>query len=231
VLADYTELAKRGIQCGAGVALNGRNIFETPAELYGNNILRDCSIGAYTTVNVGTSMRATSIGRFCSIGDNCAFGPGRHPTNWLTTHGFPYGKALAQGRDADVAKLGFDFVKPIEFGHDVWAGSRSCVMEGVRIQHGAIVALGAVVTKDVPPYAIVAGVPARVVKYRFPEKTIARLLAFRWWQFDLPAAADAGLAISWNDPERALDQLEEARLAYKLPLIGNRAIAVNGAPA
>jgi len=127
-----------------------------------------------------------------------------------------------------MAKSGFSIYKPVEIGHDVWVGSRSCIMGGVRVQHGSIVAFGAIVTKDVPPYAVVAGSPARVIKYRFHEKLIERLLAFKWWQFDLPEAIKAGLSISWKEPERALDQLEEARLAYKLPLIGSRAIAVNG---
>jgi hypothetical protein len=128
-----------------------------------------------------------------------------------------------------MAQHGFSFIEPIEFGHDVWVGSKSCVMGGVRVQHGAIIAFGAVVTKDVPPYAVVGGSPARVLKYRFSEKLIERLLAFRWWQFDLPAAMKTGLSVSWHDPERALDELEAARLAYKLPQIGNRAIAVNSA--
>lgn len=227
-MADYTDLEKRGISIGPNVRLAGRNIFETPSRLFGGNYVIDSSLGAHSSLNGGTIMISTNVGRFCSIGESCAINPGRHPVNWLTTHAFPYDE-IKYSDPADLARRGFIFIEPVEIGHDVWVGTRACVMGGVKVQHGAIIGFGAVVTKDVPPYAIVGGSPARVLKYRFPEKIIERLLAFRWWQFDLPEAMKAGLKITWHEPERALDELEAARLAYKLPLIGNRAIAVNGA--
>jgi hypothetical protein len=71
----------------------------------------------------------------------------------------------------------------ITIGSDVWLGTRAVVMSGVTVQHGAVVAAGAVVTRDVPPYAIVGGVPARVIRYRFDERTIRALLAIAWWEW------------------------------------------------
>ena len=73
---------------------------------------------------------------------------------------------------------------PIRIGSDVWIGSHVIVMGGVTIGDGAVVAAGSIVTKDVPPFAIVGGVPAKIIKFRFPSETIKRLLEIRWW--DLP---------------------------------------------
>jgi len=68
-------------------------------------------------------------------------------------------------------------------GHDVWIGDNSVIMSGLTIGTGAVIGAGAVVTKDVPPYAIVAGIPGRILRYRFDERTIDRLLASRWWEY------------------------------------------------
>ena len=89
-------------------------------------------------------------------------------------------------------------------------------MGGVTIGDGAIVAYGAVVTKDVPPYAIVGGTPAKVIRYRFPDELIAELLAFGWWQYDVLGASKAGLAIDWTKPADALAVLREAEAAGRL---------------
>jgi len=222
-VADFSDLTRRGIACDASVVLSGRNVFEIPVRLFGGT-LAGTSIGAYSTVAKGAVIRAAGIGRYCSIGDDCIIGPAQHPVDWLSTTSFPYiDNAFGLGLNT----LDFPVIQPLQIGNDVWVGARVCIMGGIKVQHGAIVAMGAVVTKDVPPYAIVGGTPAKVIKYRFSEKLIERLLTYKWWQYDLPAAAKAGTQIAWNDPERALDQIEEARLAYKVPVIANRAVTTN----
>jgi virginiamycin A acetyltransferase len=107
---------------------------------------------------------------------------------------------------------------PIEVGDDVWLGQDAVVLSGVRIGHGAIVGTKAVVTKDVPPYAIVAGNPARVVKMRFDNQTVARLLELAWWDWSHERIqralihgalinGDVAAFLEWADNENSLSQL------------------------
>ncbi|MBR3191286.1 MAG: CatB-related O-acetyltransferase [Bosea sp.] len=104
---------------------------------------------------------------------------GNHRTEWATTYPFPALPGLwpeAVGLDGSHVSRGDTVI-----GHDVWLGSQALILSGVTIGHGAVVAARAVVAKDVPPYAIVAGNPARVVRYRMSEERIAALLRSQWW--------------------------------------------------
>lgn len=78
----------------------------------------------------------------------------------------------------------YDEFKEIYIGNDVWIGQRAMVMGGVRIGNGAVVGAGAVVTKDVPPYTIVGGVPAKIIRYRFSDKVVKKLQSSKWWDYD-----------------------------------------------
>lgn len=120
------------------------------------------------------------IGRFCQIAHGMTFitSSANHPMGGLSTFPFAvFNPATMGAYRAETAAHGDTVV-----GNDVWLGFESVVMPGVRIGHGAIVAARAVVTRDVPDYAIVAGNPGRVVRLRFPDKTIDRLLELRWWE-------------------------------------------------
>jgi virginiamycin A acetyltransferase len=141
-------------------------------------------IGAYTygrpKVRFAVSGSNLSIGRYCSIADGVEIMlGGNHRTEWVTTYPFPALPRLwpeSVGLDGSHVSRG-----DIVIGHDVWLGSQSLILSGVTIGHGAVVAARAVVTKNVPPYAIVAGNPARVVRYRMSEERIAALLRSEWW--------------------------------------------------
>lgn len=122
------------------------------------------------------------IGKFCSIATDVRFlmNGGNHPTNWLTTYPFP---AFGQGWEA-ATPAAWPTKGDTVVGHDVWFGYGAMIMPGVTIGNGAIIASGAVVTKDVPAYAVVGGNPAKVIRTRFDDATVARLEAVAWWDWD-----------------------------------------------
>lgn len=126
------------------------------------------------------------IGDYCAIANGTMFNPSGHPTNWLSVHPFQYREKCDPRLYGNMINKNAVYYneqpKSIEIGNDVWIGERSVIMGGVKIGDGAIVALGAVVTKDVPPYAIVGGVPAKVLKYRFSKEIIDELLEIKWWE-------------------------------------------------
>jgi virginiamycin A acetyltransferase len=130
------------------------------------------------------------IGRFCALAAGCAFimNGANHRTDGPSTFPFP----IFGGEWGDHAEL---LETPTRgdtvVGNDVWIGFRALVMPGVAIGHGAIVGAGSVVTRDVPPYAVVTGNPARVRRMRYPEEDIARLLALAWWDWPIEAITRA----------------------------------------
>jgi virginiamycin A acetyltransferase len=122
------------------------------------------------------------IGRFCSIAAEVRFimNGGNHAIDWLTTYPFPiFGHGWEVAEPAEWPNRGDTVV-----GSDVWLGYGATVMPGISIGDGAIVATGALVTRDVPPYAIVGGNPAALIRFRFDEPTRERLLRVRWWDWD-----------------------------------------------
>ena len=142
------------------------------------------NIGRYSSIGSKSEVYDTKIGNYSVIAKDCVLGIGIHPTHLLTPHSIFYKDRPWGFHPEWKANIEFDECKPIIVGHDVWIGSRSIIFEGVTIGDGAIVAAGAVVTKDVPPFAIVGGVPAKIIKYRFSPEIISRLLEIKWW--DLP---------------------------------------------
>ncbi|MBA6116659.1 CatB-related O-acetyltransferase [Pseudomonas putida] len=137
------------------------------------------SIGAHTYIRSHSRLSlVSSIGRFCSIGSGCVIGQEKntHPSNWVSSHPFQYeNNHLTYRPDQSFATI----------GHDVWMGEGATILEGVKVGTGAIVGTRALVTRDVPPYAIVGGNPAKIIRYRHPEGVISRLLDSRWWELDM----------------------------------------------
>ena len=136
----------------------------------GVEIGHDVRIGDSSYVNNGSVICTADIGKFCSIGYYCHIGAQQHALDGLSTSPALLGLGVA---DVAAARV---FV-----GNDVWVGTHAVIIPAVSIGDGAVIGAGAVVTRDVPPYGIAVGVPARTIRYRFPQPVIDRLLESEWW--------------------------------------------------
>ncbi|HBX22977.1 MAG TPA: capsular biosynthesis protein [Desulfotomaculum sp.] len=137
-------------------------------------------IDDYTYVSRGTLIASGTIGKYCSIGYNCQIGIFEHPTNLISTSPYIYRhRSISNAVKPDWSSDDINNLPVI--GNDVWIGSNAIVMQGVKIGDGAIIAAGAVVTKDVEPFSIVGGVPAKIIRKRFPDNVIRLFLNFKWW--------------------------------------------------
>jgi len=143
--------------------------------------LHNVSVGKYSRIGANCQVTNAEIGNFTAIGKDTVITVGQHPTNYLTSHSIFYKKGNWGWHDDWIAPIDFKSDKRVIIGNDVWIGRQCIILDGVKIGDGAVVATGAVVTKDVPPYAIVGGVPAKVIKYKFPQEEIDRLEEIQWW--------------------------------------------------
>ena|ERR1039457_4018504 len=140
-------------------------------------VASNVTIGNYSQINPGTMIGSGEIGKFCSIAPGCLIGMPEHPVNYISTSPHTYD----QGNLFDITTCWESITSPPRIGNDVWIGGNAVIMQGVTVSDGAIIAAGAVVTKDVPPYAVVGGVPAKIIRYRFSDEAISYLLDWRWW--------------------------------------------------
>jgi len=153
--------------------------------LYENVSLHGVALGDFTYIASGTQISRTIIGKFCSIGPDCKIGLGKHPSrDFVSTHPIFF-STLKQTQMTFADKNYFDEFENIEIGNDVWIGANVIVVDGIKIGDGVIVAAGSVVTKDIPAYAIVGGIPAKIIRYRFEKDEIDKLLKLRWWDMDI----------------------------------------------
>jgi len=145
----------------------------------------ESTIGDYTYDDGDVSIFYSEIGKFCSLANRVRINPGNHPQDMVTQHHLTY-RRKQFGLDTRDDEAFFDWRRshPCVIGHDVWIGHAAVVLPGVRIGTGAVIGAAAVVTRDVEPYQVVVGVPARPVRRRFPEDVIHRILKSEWWNWD-----------------------------------------------
>ena len=135
-------------------------------------------LGNYNYIGDGVFIREAKIGSYCSIAANVAIGPNEHNYHYLSTRSLVL-EPKAQN---------YYTSKKVSVGNDVWIGMNAIVLRGVKVGNGAVIAAGSVVTKDVPDFSIVAGVPARLIKMRFSEEVIKKINKTQWWNHDVKEA-------------------------------------------
>ncbi len=169
-------------------------------------------VGAFSYFMGGVVDYCASIGRYCSIAGGVRIGEPDHPVDWMSTSPFQYdGQRFGWHPSADDCSTrvpgsgpGESFRKgPVVIGNDVWIGADAVILRGVKIHDGAVVAAGAVVTRDVAPYSIVGGVPAREIGRRFDDEVTSDLLDLAWWRFS-PNQLDG---IAFDDVHAAVKEL------------------------
>lgn len=168
-----------------GVCIDAQSLINERTHLLSNCMINNSVIGSYTYIGKNSIVQNTTIGKFCSIANDVCIGLGKHPIQHFSTSTLFYRIKNTLKIDLIDSDLVFNEYENINIGHDVWIGSKAIIMDGVSIGHGAIIAANSVVTKDVPPYTIVGGVPAKIIKHRFDENKIKTLLEIKWWDDDL----------------------------------------------
>lgn len=190
---------------------------------------RKLSIGAYTDIVSGTELQnVASIGRYCSIARDVTIGQNRksHPLDWLSSHSALAGLRHSVGGLPPTQEP----VKQTVIGHDVWIGMDVLILEGITIGTGAVIGAQSLITKDVPPYAIVVGSPARVQRYRFEPHIIEGLLASQWWNLTPHQLVELPI----EDPARLLETLNGVVVPDSHPgkvVVRNKPFSVEHYPA
>lgn len=143
--------------------------------------IKKSTVGRYTYIGNNTDVECADIGNFCSIADHCRIGMGSHTLSFLSTSPIFSERINGTGEQWITKDVQGTKRKRTIVGNDVWIGSHVLINSGVTVGDGAVIGAGAVVVKDVPAYAVVGGVPAKVIKYRYSEDIIKRLLKIKWW--------------------------------------------------
>ncbi len=146
------------------------------------NLLLGVNLGERSYTGPWNMIFHAEIGRFCSISYGVTIGPPDHALDRISTHPFLYDAKFGI-MEEDGAIRNEKFARPCKIGHDVWIGANATVLRGVEVGNGAVIGANSMVNKDVPPYAIVGGTPARIIRYRFSPEIIAELERIRWWEW------------------------------------------------
>ena len=171
----------RGVRFSPSTYLNLRTSFEGNNVIGKKTTISNSCIGKGSYIGQNSNLANCEIGRFWSIASDVSIIVGTHPTNFVSTSPAFFSLRKQNGKTYVGQQLFEEVQTKTIIGNDVWIGEGVRIMGGVKIGDGAIIGARALVVKDVPPYAIVGGVPAKIIRYRFDESTIKELEWFQWW--------------------------------------------------
>jgi acetyltransferase-like isoleucine patch superfamily enzyme len=174
------------------------------AKIYPPYHLIKIHLGAYSYISQNAKCHDVSIGKFCSIGPNFIAGIGMHPTNGLSTAPMFYSSTNLSNGITLCNESKFEEHAPVFIGNDVFIGANVVILDGIKIGNGAIIGAGSIVTKDVPDYAIVGGIPAKHIKFRFTPNQIEALKKIKWWDFEEEELKQ--VEIHFNDVDNFIKQ-------------------------
>ena len=207
----YQDTCIRNSRIGDGAVISDRAVILFSEIGDKVEIGRDCSV-IYSSLGFGSylgkssMMKFTRVGKFCNLSWQLSIGGSNHNYRaacmytdswWKKTLGV--GESLVPVEEEEYTQI----------GSDVWLGSKANIVRGVKIGDGAVIGANSLVLEDIPPYAIAVGTPAKVIKYRFDEQTVDRLLKIRWWDWDVETIRDAADSLRGDLNEEKLRALEE----------------------
>ena len=168
------------------VIFSPETFFGSYCRIHGRSCVSDSHIGSYTYIGDGCELIGCKIGNFCSLAGNIQIVNSTHPTRDFVSTSPAFHSTKGQCGTFFVKEDCFEQVLLKDgfsaiIGNDVWVGQNVLIIGGLEIGNGSIIAAGSIVTKDVPPYAIVGGVPAKIIRYRFTDDQISKLMADQWW--------------------------------------------------
>ena len=214
----------------AGKALSVEPTVDPTAKLHDARLGAYCEVGArtilhevamddYSYVVNDAQITYTTIGKFCSIAAMTRINPGNHPMHRATQAHFTYrASSYFPGESDDEEFFAWRRAHHVHIGNDVWIGHGAVILPGRNIGTGAVVAAGAIVTRDVPAYTIVAGNPARIIRRRFPEEITGRLTELAWWDWDHDTLRRALPDFRRLAVEDFLDKYEAAAGFHRAPI-------------
>lgn len=199
-MSKFYFILSKLLKKARGSSINQSKIHRTAKVESGSAVVNSC-IDRHSFSGYDCTIINTDIGSFCSIASNVTIGGVSHPIHFVSTS-----PVFLSHKDSVRAKFAMHDYLPATrttIGHDVWIGDGAFIKAGITIGSGAVIGMGSVVTRNVEPYSIVAGNPARFLRARFTQSVINSLLSIKWWEFEDDALRDLGPY--FNDPEKFID--------------------------
>lgn len=216
-------LMQYGVQTRSHVNFVGSFLCNGPIYTFDSNYLKNVSLDCFSYITLNNHLVNTKIGRYCSIASYIRSGTKQYDlSSPVLSELFSLNTPLfaVAGYTPDSMHLNMvtaehgcntanqSYESQVEIGHDVWVGAKVTLVGDLKIGHGSVIGAGAVITKDVPPYAIVVG-NDRLVHQRFSDEVVADLLECNWWNYNLPAMIQNGLNLDYEDPRAVVKVLRD----------------------